>query len=364
MAKKGTSQGIALSGISEASMKEAVELANMRVGQTYMMPIGDEMAEFELVRVAHHDIEKKTHVLPENARIQEALNAISLNDILPSIEERGMQDPAKGYIDPTGKIEVWNGSRRRKACILAKRDYFILVTKKEIKPELKRFISDIANQYKPFSLYERGAIWSAMLEDGTYPDAKQLAEGEQVSEAVVTTARKAFGLPRQLVNIMPSINDLGRPAINEFYKRTKALKEGRLEDALESLESVHLDALIEEFGSKDGRVLNNGLLSKLYELLPKPAVKLKKKKSDIDDQTAIVPVAIPEGLNKVTMVDSGKQKAYIVEEGNENNKTALIELSGIPNAALEDIYNYVSNKLEGNQEQIIDHEDSPSESYQ
>ncbi len=363
MAKKSATGGMTLSGVSEASVKEAVSMAELRVGQKSMMPIGEEMAEFELVRVPHYDIEKKTYVLPENARNQEMLNEVSLNDILPKIKERGMQDPAKGYIDPTGKIEVWNGSRRRKSCILAERDYFIWVTRKQVDRETKRFMSDIGNNYKPFSLYERGAMWERMLKDGVYEDAKHLAEGEGVSEAVVTSARKAYGLPKGLVSLMPSINDLGRPAINEIYKRTKKLKEGELDIALEELKSVHLGSLIEEHGTKDGRRLNGELLAKFYALLPEPPAKKAKKTSDIQDQGEIIPIAIPEGLKKVAMVDSGKQKAYIAEEGRENSKNALIELNNVSNATLEDIYNYISDKLGGNTEQEIDHDDKPAEQY-
>ncbi|MDC5753545.1 ParB/RepB/Spo0J family partition protein [Vibrio europaeus] len=363
MAKKNATSGMMLSGVSDASVKEAVSVAELRVGQKSMMPVGDEMAEFELACIPHHDITKKTYVLDDNARMQSALNEVSLNDILPSLNEKGMQYPARGYIDPTGKIEVWDGSRRRMGCIISKRDYFIWVTKKQVSDDTKRLMSDVGNYYKPLSLYERGALWEKMLDEEKYQDAKHLAEGEGTSEAVVTSARKAFALPEGLVNLMPSINDLGRPAINEIHKRIKPLKEGELGCVLDELKNVHLGSLIEEHGTKDGRRLNSELLTQFYALLPEPPAKKAKKASDVQDQQIIVPVAIPEGLKKVAMVDSGKQKAYIVEEGRENEKSALIELSGISNAVLEDIYNFISNKLDSNVEQEIDHEDKPADQY-
>lgn len=364
MAKKNATSGVMLSGVSDASVKEAVSVAELRVGQKSIMPVGDEMAEFELVCIPHHDITKNTYVLDDNARMQSALNEISLNDILTTLREKGMQYPARGYIDPTGKIEVWDGSRRRMSCIIAKRDYFIWVTKKQVSEKTKRLMSDVGNHYKPLSLYERGAAWEKMLGDGTYEDAKHLSEGEGVSESVITSARKAFALPKELVKLMPSINDLGRPAINEIYKRIKGLKESDIDSALTELKNVQLGALIEEHNTKDGRRLNSELLTRFYGLLPAPPAKKKKKTSDIQDQGAIVPVAIPEGLNKVAMVDSGNQKAFIAEEGRENNKNALIELAGVSNAQLEDIYNYITSKLDGNKEQEIDRESNPADQYQ
>ena len=349
MAKKNATSGVMLSGVSDASVKEAVSMAELRVGQKSIMPVGDEMAEFELMCIPYYDIDKKTFVLDENARMQSALNEVSLNDILPSLEQRGMLYPARGYIDSTGKIEVWDGSRRRMACALSQRDYFIWVTRKKVDVETKRLMSDVGNYYKPLSLYERGALWEKMLEKEKYQDAKQLAEGEGVSEAVVTSARKAFALPKKLVDLMPSINDLGRPAINEIHKRIKPLDDNLVNEILEELSNVHLDTLIEEHETRDGRRLNGELLTRFYALLPAPKkteAKKAKKTSDIQDQIPIVPVAIPEGLKKVPMVTTGKQKAYMAEEGKGSNKSALIEISNVSNETLEDIYNYISSKLE------------------
>lgn len=312
-----------------------------------MMPVDGKELDFILIKIPAGDVQKRCFVLEQNARLQEALNEVSLNDILPTIQEKGQQYPAIGYIDETGKIEVWEGSRRRMACILANQSYYIWVTREEVSIEAKQFMSDVGNVRKSLSLYERGAIWETMLAEGKYSEAKHLAEGEHVDEAVVTTARKAFALPEDIVKKLPAINDLGRPSINKLAGVIKRIEPQQIATILGELKTVDLGTLIEETGVRDGKRLNKAFLEKFFALCPAPPAKKEKKKSDIEDQQDIALMAIPEGLSRIPVASSGKTSVHMAEEGKGDDITALIELSNVSNALLEEITAFIYKKVEG-----------------
>ncbi|EKO3439506.1 hypothetical protein NTE19_003398 [Vibrio fluvialis] len=343
MAKVSRDTGIAITGVSNSAAQKALEAAaNMKEGAEIKLPVGDKLCSFELVVIPYLDIEKRTSVLPENARLQKTLNKISLGRTYRSIEEVGQKYPAIGGIDAHGKIEVWDGSCRRKSCILAKEDFRILVTREVVPTKAKKSMSDIGNMRNALSLYERGQEWEQMLKDGEYPDAKQLAIGEEVDESIVTAARKAFSIPQCIIERMPSIQELGRPSINTICKTIKGLDSKTIDEIVASLEHVTLDELIAELGSENGKRLNALFLHKLLEAFPAPAAKKTKKTTDKDDQLEIEVLTIPQSFKRVPVASRGKTNAVMAESGN----VALIELENVDNAIMEDIYHFIRLKIE------------------
>ncbi len=87
------------------------------------MPVTQQEVVFELQRIDPSKID----VSPENERIQEFLDEISLRDILPSIRKQGQQFPGTVRPKKDGRFELIEGSRRLKAAVLAKKPYLALV---------------------------------------------------------------------------------------------------------------------------------------------------------------------------------------------------------------------------------------------
>jgi ParB/RepB/Spo0J family partition protein len=187
------------------------------------LPVRGLMLQFELVTIEHADIDTATVVDDENYRDQQLLNAYSLSDILPSLADDGQQFPGFGYRTESGVIKVVDGSRRRAGCKLTGRPYLVYVAKEEISPEDVRHVSKIANISKALSLYERGAMYQAMLADGLYPDNKSLAIAENENESTVSLALQIRRfIPAQWVQFAPSVYDLGRPAWQTLIKYSQS----------------------------------------------------------------------------------------------------------------------------------------------
>ncbi|KII76421.1 ParB/RepB/Spo0J family partition protein [Vibrio renipiscarius] len=183
---------------------------------------GEDMVEFELVRIEADQVEQTTVVFAENAREQSFLNEHALSDVLVTLRERGQQYPAVGRMREDGKIEVLDGSRRRMSCILAGKPFLIYVAQ-NINSNHAKFLSDVANAHKPLSLFEKGKEMQAKLESGEAEDQKALAKIFQCSEALVSGALKAADLPLELLQAYPNVADLGRPTIVKLHKQFSQL---------------------------------------------------------------------------------------------------------------------------------------------
>ncbi len=200
---------------AQTAAKEKAQIIELAVA-------GQNLVEFELIRIPADDIEARTSVFSENAREQSFLNEHALSDVLVTLKERGQQYPAVGRKTQDGKIEVLDGSRRRKSCLLAKKEFLIYVAE-DIGPEEAKFLSDVANAHKPLSLYERGREMLHKLESGEASDQKALAQIFQCSEALVSGALKAASLPLELLQAYPNVSDLGRPTIVKLHKQYNEL---------------------------------------------------------------------------------------------------------------------------------------------
>ncbi len=205
------------------------------------LPLGSRSVRYELISVPYNEIELSTTVLESNARDQEFLNNETLSDILASLIKDGQQFPAIGQ-RINNKIVVIDGSRRRAACLIAKKTFLIYVTDEDITEEEASFQSWVGNAHKQISIYEYGIKWKSMIDKGLYKDPKELALFLNKSDSIVYDAINALSIPKELLLTFPAASDLGRPALNKIRK---ALKENPNFDLDEVLIAAyeHCDSL-------------------------------------------------------------------------------------------------------------------------
>lgn len=284
-----------ITGASDSAQAMAQESARetlMGKQNTIELPIGGDDVEFELITVPHGSIRTETVVFKENARFQENLNEVSLSDILPTIRSRGQQYPAIGRYMSNGMIEVLDGSRRRIACLLASRDFLIYVTKEEITTTDLAFLSDIANVHKPLSLFELGKKYNSLLKEGTYEFAKDLAKAESVTESSVSAAISTIDMPSNIVELIPSISEIGRPSVNKLKKSiTEAKRVGQIMALEQFIKTLNIPALkVKSGGDNTPSTLNKLFIDSIVDFvtpeqqidivteLKKPVFKFGKQK--------------------------------------------------------------------------------------
>jgi ParB family chromosome partitioning protein len=250
------------------------------------MPVTKQKVEFELLALDTSLID----VSPENERIQEFLDEISLRDILPSIKKRGQQKP--GMVRPTksGRYELIEGSRRLASVKLLGGKYLALVG--QVPDADVRELGVIENKHQDVSAYEKATAYQRQIENGEYENWTQLGAAKGISSSHISRYRACVTLDPVFVRILPSPSDMPlsyaetisklrkkgeeellSKARELFEMRTNALSNGNelqdVEDVISSLKSaVRIKAEAPKawkpvvYKSKDGKVLKHTITNK------------------------------------------------------------------------------------------------------
>ncbi|PWI32633.1 chromosome partitioning protein ParB [Vibrio albus] len=297
---------------------EAQSAAKARAQIIELAVAGQDVVEFELTKIPADQVELKTTVFSDNAREQAFLTEYALSDILVTLKERGQQYPAVGRRMTDGKIEVLDGSRRRKSCILAQKDFLIYVAD-NITTEHAKFLSDVANAHKPLSLYERGKEMQEKLDSGEASDQKALAQMFQCSEALVSGALKAAALPLELLQAYPNVGELGRPTIVRLHKH------------FTSLSPEHQQAIIDKCRDGDGYVWQRSSAQGVARLTKDVSEQLESWISELT----------PPKPNKAEKHELIKGRASFTRKG----ANMTINLKKIDDGMMEDIISFLTSKL-------------------
>lgn len=166
------------------------------------MPVTKQDVTFKLQRIDPELID----VSPENERIQDFLDEISLQDILPSIRKHGQQKPGTVRPKANGRFELIEGSRRLAAVKLAGSQYLALVG--DVSDADIRELSVIENKHQDVSAYEKAKAYQRQLEAGEYSNWSQLAAAKGISSTQISRYKACVELEELFVRILPSPSDM------------------------------------------------------------------------------------------------------------------------------------------------------------
>ncbi|QFT57163.1 ParB/RepB/Spo0J family partition protein [Microbulbifer sp. THAF38] len=166
------------------------------------MPVTKQEITFELRRIDPSLID----VSPENERIQEFLDEISLQDILPSIKKHSQQKPGTVRPKKDGRFELIEGSRRLASVKLAKQEYLALVG--DVPDADVRELSIIENKHQDVSPYEKAKTYQKQIERGEFENWTQLGAAKGISSSHISRFRACVELDEIFVRILPSPSDM------------------------------------------------------------------------------------------------------------------------------------------------------------
>lgn len=275
-------------------------------GSTMTHKVMGKEVVFKLVEVPASKIEMSTMVWLANERAQELLDAHAVSDLLESFRDQGQQVPAFGR-DICGQIEIADGSRRRHTALETKKPFYVWVG--DLSPEQMEYLSEIGNQYKETSAYEKGLKYKKLLKNATQ---------EEVSEAVGVT-RKAMmrcvqtaQLPQAFIRSFTSPNELSARKGEALYKLYKTLNEEQQLEIINFCESWLVpekgkhttDEIINHFITKCGATGEKPEAIKHRELAMGATVALKNGSATInipkvsDDSLKAIEKFISQTLSK------------------------------------------------------------------
>ncbi len=183
-------------------------------GNSITLPVCGRNVNFKLETIPADKVEMATMVWLGNERDQDLLNESSLADLIPSFLTSGQQNPAFAR-KVSGIVEVADGSRRRKAAILTGCDYRVLIG--DLDDEQMHWLSQIGNDYRPISAYERGKRYLRKLNDFD-GNVKALAEAENIDRNIITRCINTAGLPKDILAIFNHPGELSARAGDSLFK--------------------------------------------------------------------------------------------------------------------------------------------------
>ncbi len=183
-------------------------------GNSITLPVCGRNVNFKLETIPADKVEMATMVWLGNERDQDLLNESSLADLIPSFLTSGQQNPAFAR-KVSGIVEVADGSRRRKAAILTGCDYRVLIG--DLDDEQMNWLSQIGNDYRPISAYERGKRYLRKLNDFD-GNVKALAEAENIDRNIITRCINTAGLPKDILAIFNHPGELSARAGDSLFK--------------------------------------------------------------------------------------------------------------------------------------------------
>jgi ParB family chromosome partitioning protein len=200
-------------------------------GNSITLPVCGRNVAFKLETIPADKVEMATMVWLGNERDQELLNESALADLIPSFLTSGQQNPAFAR-KISGIIEVADGSRRRKTAIITRTDYRVLVG--ELDDEQMQWLSQVGNDYRPTSAYERGKRYLRRLKDFD-GNVKALAEAEGIDRNIITRCINTAGLPRDVIAIFQHPGELSARAGHDLFKVYQGNKESMINAAQQLL---------------------------------------------------------------------------------------------------------------------------------
>lgn len=185
-------------------------------GNTITLPVCGRDVTFTLETVVPEMVEKATMVWAGNERDQSLLTQSALDDLIPSFLTSGQQNPAFGR-KISGIIEIADGSRRRQTAIFTNCEYRVLVG--ELDEKQMAWLSEIGNDYRPTSAYERGKRYTRRLENEFDGNVSKLAEDEGVDRKIITRCVNTARLPREIIALFSHPGELSARAGDSLAKQ-------------------------------------------------------------------------------------------------------------------------------------------------
>lgn len=277
------------------------------------MPVTKQEVSFELRTIDPGLID----VSPENERIQDLLDEISLQDILPSIRKHGQQKPGTVRPKGDGRFELIEGSRRKAAVALAGKPYLALVG--DVPDADVRELSVIENKHKDVSPYEKAMAYQKQIENEEYENWTQLGAAKGISSSHISRYRACVQLEEKYVRILPSPSDMPLSygeTISGLMKKGKSLLDKKVNELLE---------------------MRSKYLTEDVELLDVEQI-IKELKSSVrtksEGPTAKKPITYKSQDGKVNMKHSLS-----------NSGSTKFELQGVPKDKLDKIKEYLVTTL-------------------
>lgn len=247
----------------------------MTPGNTITLSVLGRDVTFICKKIDAQFIEKATMIYSYNIRSQELLDDDSLDDITQTMSKTGQQFPAFGR-EINGVIEIADGSRRRKAAIITKKDYIVLVG--ELTNEEMSYLSNTGNDYRKPSSYELGLHYKRRLEREFFNNISQLSEDIKVDRKIIKRCVETASLPIEVIRCFKTPNELSArsgEALAKLYRNNEEAMTNIATEIIKQKKQLTTDEIITKL--KAVNIIQNKPIKKIF----KPGITAQYKDNSV-----------------------------------------------------------------------------------
>lgn len=194
----------------------------------YKLPSGAMTTAMRVV-IPHGEIMSRTQAHYANARYQEVLTTGNddFRALRDSIADVGQTQDAIGVRLQNGQIGIIEGSRRRRGCYEAHKDFAVIILE-SCSLEDAIAISESSETRAPLSLWEKGRLYERMKKELGKPRTEDLADHLNLHRATMFRAIGAAAIPGEVMQAFPALHLVGRRAVARMLSVIDKLGEEHL----------------------------------------------------------------------------------------------------------------------------------------
>lgn len=277
-------------------------------------------ATAERVVVKADELTQKTAIHSLNPRRQESLTLDSVRDILPTIQEEGVHTEGVALKDEQGTYQLLDSSRRRFACVHAKKDLPLWVIEDSVdQADLVAFIQT-TQSVKRLSYRELGADYQSIMQEQQFKKIDELAEYLNIGRETCRKRFAAAAIDQRLIEVFPDCE--GIP--NGYYAKI---------------------AKVEKYLAKEGVTASRFIQSLKVKLDDFDNVEDKQK-----HVLSLMEAQIAMGTEKVSwdtqaIANFDDKNKYAKVSRSSDKRGLKIELSRLPTELYDDIIAFVEQRV-------------------
>ncbi|KEY90954.1 hypothetical protein CF67_29001 (plasmid) [Candidatus Photodesmus blepharus] len=164
----------------------------------------------------------------DNVRDESELTENALVDIIDEIGMGFQLMPIIAYIDANHKKSVMEGSRRMTAALIRKVGLDVDIFDRKPSEETIRWVVETSNKKKGFSYFEKGKLYSKLMETHAWTQA-DLKRERRYTQQDISLSLSFFSAPAQLLRLLPS-KAVPQSYVLKFNTATKRILEKEVFD--------------------------------------------------------------------------------------------------------------------------------------
>jgi len=214
-------------------VSEQLNLKLAKPQRSISTPFGEEYTVVSR-HFINEELSSRCKIDSDNVRDPSERTEEALADIIDEIGSGFQIQPAIAYIDNENKVSIVDGSRRFECAMLRNGGLDIDIFDKKPTEETVRWIIEVSDRKKKFSYFEKGKLFSALMESNNWTQ-QELVNNRKYTKQEVSRCLNVSNAPEDILRLLKS-KDMTKEQAEHFGSSVNTLvKYGKLSHSVDEL---------------------------------------------------------------------------------------------------------------------------------